>query len=132
MFRKLSRSSDLRSFARISLCRGLLAAATADVDVAIAQLENADALLSARGDTFGRGRAALVRGIVLRRNRQKRTARDALNAAVAAFDELGAKTWAARARRERDSIGGRTQAVGLTAAEGRVFGIMVEADAART
>jgi DNA-binding CsgD family transcriptional regulator len=114
------RSDDRRTLARIPLCRALGAAARSDIEVALAQLEEAETLLAACHDSFGRGRAALLRGVVLRRNRQKRSAREALDSATDMFDELGATTWAARARRERDSIGGRTQATGLTEAERRV------------
>ena len=55
-----------------------------------------------------------------RRARQKRPARDAIASALEAFEELGAATWAARARAELGRIGGRTRAEGLTAAERRV------------
>ena len=118
------RSGDLRTLARIPLCQALVSGARADVEVALGQLEEADTLLSAVGDTFGLGRVALVRGTVHRRNRQKRAARDALDAAVSTFDALGARTWAAKARRERESIGGRTLAEGLTAAEHRVAALV--------
>jgi DNA-binding CsgD family transcriptional regulator/tetratricopeptide (TPR) repeat protein len=118
------RSADLRTLARIPLCQALVSAARADVEVALSQLEEADRLLVARGDTFALGRGALVRGTVHRRNRQKRSARDALDAAAATFDALGAGTWAAKARRERESIGGRTHAEGLTAAEHRVAALV--------
>jgi DNA-binding CsgD family transcriptional regulator len=118
------RSNDTRTLARIPLCRGLVEAARPDADRALAELARADQLLLACGDTFGRARAALVRGTVLRRDRQKRSAREALDAAVAVFDELGATTWSARARRERDSIGGRTHSAGLTTAEGRVAALV--------
>ena len=55
-----------------------------------------------------------------RRARQKRPARDAIEQARAAFEELGADGWAARAGEELGAIGGRTRQEGLTPAEQRV------------
>ena len=47
-------------------------------------------------------------------------ARAAVEAALAGFEQLGAATWADKARAELGSIGGRTREEGLTAAERRV------------
>ena len=47
-------------------------------------------------------------------------ARDAIEAARAGFEELGAAGWAERAREELGAIGGRTRSEGLTPAERRV------------
>ena len=69
---------------------------------------------------FGRGRALLALGVARRRARQKRPAREAIEAACATFEELGAAGWAARARDELGRIGGRTRVEGLTPAERRV------------
>jgi DNA-binding CsgD family transcriptional regulator len=101
-------------------CRGLVAAARGDVEEAVAALEEGVAAHEAVGDDFGRGRALLALGVVRRRARQKRPARDAIEAAVAAFEEMGAFGWAARARDELGRIGGRTRIEGLTPAERRV------------
>jgi DNA-binding NarL/FixJ family response regulator len=57
---------------------------------------------------------------VRRRAKQKRAAREALEAAAAAFDGIGAAGWADRARSELGRIGGRTSADGLTPSERRV------------
>jgi DNA-binding CsgD family transcriptional regulator len=106
--------------AQVARCRGLLAAAKADVEQAQSLLEEAVAKHEAVGDPFGRARALLALGLVRRRARQKRAARQAIEAALAEFAELGAVSWAARARAELGRIGGRTRIEGLTPAERRV------------
>jgi DNA-binding CsgD family transcriptional regulator len=63
---------------------------------------------------------------VRRRTRQKRGAREAIETALAAFEELGAAGWAERARAELGRIGGRTQSEGLTPAERRVADLVAE------
>src|SRR6266511_3441839 len=78
------------------------------------------------GDSFGRARALLALGIVRRRGRQKRPAREAIEAALEAFETLGAAGWAAKARAELGRIGGRTRSEGLTAAERRVAALVAE------
>jgi DNA-binding CsgD family transcriptional regulator len=106
--------------AQVTRCRGLLAAAKADVEQAQSVLEEAVGKHEAVGDPFGRARALLALGLVRRRARQKRAARDAIEAALAEFAELGAVSWAARARAELGRVGGRTRIEGLTPAERRV------------
>src|SRR5207248_292956 len=101
-------------------CRGLAAAARGAVDEAVSLLEQAAAQHKQVGDAFGRARALLALGIVRRRARQKRTARETLCAALEAFEQLGAASWVEKARNELTGISGRTQAEGLTAAERRV------------
>src|SRR5262249_25576192 len=56
---------------------------------------------------FDRARTLLVLGQVRRRSKQKRAAREALDAAAATFDELGAVLWAKRARAEDARVSGR-------------------------
>jgi DNA-binding CsgD family transcriptional regulator len=106
--------------AHVTRCRALVAAARRAVDEAISLLEQAAARHHEVGDVFGRARALLALGIILRRARQKRAARDAIGAALADFEDLGAATWVERARDELGRIGGRTRENGLTAAERRV------------
>ena len=89
-------------------------------------LEQAVAQHEAVGDPFGRARALLALGIVRRRARQKRAARDAIEAALAGFEQLGAATWVEKARAELGRIGGRTREEGLTAAERRVAALVAE------
>jgi DNA-binding CsgD family transcriptional regulator len=112
--------------AQIARCRGLVDAAQGDVEQAIRTLDVAVAEHEAVGDPFGRGRALLALGIVRRRARQKRAARDAIEAALEAFETLGAAGWADTARAELGRIGGRTRAEGLTAAEQRVAALVAE------
>ncbi len=78
------------------------------------------------GDPFGRARALLALGVVRRRARQKRPAREAIEAALEGFETLGAAGWAETARAELGQIGGRTRAEGLTAAEQRVAALVAE------
>jgi DNA-binding CsgD family transcriptional regulator len=112
--------------AQVKRCRGLVAAAEADVEQAVSLLEHAVAKHEAVGDPFGRARALLALGVVRRRARQKRLAREALEAALAGFEELGAATWVPRARAELGRIGGRTREDGLTPAERRVADLVAE------
>ncbi len=106
--------------AEAARCRGLVAAARGDVQRAVETLEAAVERHGLAGDPFGRARALLALGVARRRLRQKRAAREALEEALAGFDELGARGWAERTRAEIGRIGGRTRAEGLTPAERRV------------
>jgi len=113
-----------RVLANVTRCRGLVAAARGAVDEASSLLELAVARHHEVGDVFGRARALLALGMILRRARQKRAARDAIGAALAEFEDLGAATWVERARDELGRIGGRTREEGLTAAERRVAALV--------
>jgi DNA-binding CsgD family transcriptional regulator len=110
----------------VARCRGLVAAARGDVEEADSLLEGAVAQHETVGDAFGRARALLALGVVRRRRRQKRVARDTIEAALAGFEQLGAATWVAKARGELGRIGGRTREEGLTAAERRVAALVAE------
>lgn len=112
--------------AQVARCRGLVAAAKADVENAQSLLEEAVAKHEAVGDPFGRARALLALGLVRRRARQKRAAREAIEAALAGFGELGAASWAASARAELGRVGGRTRVEGLTPAERRVADLVAQ------
>jgi DNA-binding CsgD family transcriptional regulator len=113
-----------RVLAHVTRCRGLVAAARGAVDEATSLLELAVARHREVGDVFGRSRALLAMGMILRRARQKRAARDAISAALADLEDLGAATWVERARDELGRIGGRTREEGLTAAERRVAALV--------
>lgn len=106
--------------AHTTRCRGLLAAANGDIEQALTRLERAVDAHAAVGDAFGRARALLALGVIGRRARQKRRARDAIEAALRGFEQLGAEGWAEKARSELGRVGGRRRVEGLTPAELRV------------
>jgi DNA-binding CsgD family transcriptional regulator len=112
--------------AHVTRCRGLVAAAQGNVDRAANLVQQAVAQHEEVGDPFGRARALLAIGIVRRRARQKRSAREAIEGALAGFEQLGAATWVEKARGELGRIGGRTRQEGLTAAERRVADLVAE------
>jgi DNA-binding CsgD family transcriptional regulator len=107
-------------------CRGLIAAARGDIPTAIELLEGAVTRHVAVGDPFGRARAELALGVDRRRTRQKRSAREALESALAGFEALGAATWAAAARSELARIGGRSRIAGLSPSELSVAALVAE------
>ena len=113
-----------RVLAHVTRCRGLVAAARGAVDDATSLLELAVARHHEVGDVFGHARALLALGMIRRRARQKRPAREAFEAALAGFGDLGAATWIEKARAELGRIGGRTREDGLTAAERRVAALV--------
>jgi DNA-binding CsgD family transcriptional regulator len=108
----------------VTRCRALGAAAQGNVEQAATLLEQAIAQHEVVGDPFGRARAQLALGIVRRRARQKRGARETIEAALAGFEQLGAATWVEKARSELGRIGGRRREEGLTAAERRVAALV--------
>jgi DNA-binding CsgD family transcriptional regulator len=112
--------------AHVARCRGLMAASEGDVDRAARLLEGAVEQHEAVGDPYGRARALLALGTTRRRMRQKRSAREAITAALAGFEELGAEVWVGKARSELGRIGGRTREEGLTAAERRVAALVAQ------
>ncbi|NLU78880.1 helix-turn-helix domain-containing protein [Micromonospora sp. HNM0581] len=102
--------------------RALLASASGvDPSTALDDLAAARAAVSPEVLPLERARCLLVEGVVHRRSRRKRPAREALTAAAAEFDALGATAFAARARAEAARLGGRPPAPSdLTATEERV------------
>ena len=101
--------------------RALLTAATGDVsgalEIARASLPVHDRL----GQPLERGRLLITIGILHRRLKDRRAAREALTLARATFDSIGASAWAARATAEAERISGRRpQPSGLTPTEQRV------------
>ena len=119
-------AGDDRTLAHVTRCRGLVAAARGDVGAAAALLADAVARHEQAADAFGHARALLALGVVRRRQRHKRDAREAIAAALDGFERLGAATWIERARAELGRIGGRTREEGLTAAERRVAVLAAE------
>jgi DNA-binding CsgD family transcriptional regulator len=112
--------------AHVVRCRGLVAAAHGAVDEATALLAEAVVQHASFRDAFGQARALLALGAVRRRARQKRAAREALEAALKGFEQLGAATWADKARAELGRIGGRTRSETLTPAQRRVAALVAE------
>lgn len=113
--------------AHVTRCRGLVAGAQGNIEESLATLERAVAEHEAVGDPLGRARALLALGIVRRRARQKRPAREAIEGAVEAFETLGAAGWAERAPAELGRIGGRKPRGGeLTPTERRLAELVAE------
>jgi DNA-binding CsgD family transcriptional regulator len=101
--------------------RGLLAEAEGDLERAEDELERAVAIGGEVGWPLELGRSLLALGTVQRRARKKQAARRTLEQALDLFDGLGARPWAARARRELGRIGGRkTPQVGLSTTESEI------------
>ena len=102
-------------------CRGLLAAAEGNVEPAFEAFEASLLELDRTPYVFERGRTLLSLGVVRRQAMQKKAAREALEQALAVFEELDARLWADKARQELARIGGR-RAGGdeLTVSESRV------------
>jgi DNA-binding CsgD family transcriptional regulator len=102
-------------------CRGLFRAAEGDPASAFDAFERA---LTEQPDPpwpLERARTLLCLGTVRRQAGQKRAAREALEQALAIFEELGARLWAEKARGELGRISGRrAPSDGLTETERRV------------
>ena len=106
--------------------RALVAADAGATDDALALIDEALALHRRMPGPFERGRTLLARGVVLRRARRKREARETLEQALAIFEELGTPLWAAKARAELGRIGGRAAGRGLTPTERRIAELVSE------
>jgi len=87
--------------------RGLLVAAEGDIKGALEAFERSLAAQPEPPWLFERGRTLLCLGGVRRQAQQKRAAREALEQALAIFEELGARLWAEKARAELRRISGR-------------------------
>jgi DNA-binding CsgD family transcriptional regulator len=108
------------SLAVSARCRGLLLAAEGDPAGAEQALARA---MGAHDDCpvpFERARTLLLRGQVLRRLKQKRPARAALEEALAVFRQLGAEPWAERAEAELRRVAVRRAPLDLSATELRI------------
>jgi DNA-binding CsgD family transcriptional regulator len=101
--------------------RGLVAAASGDLESALVELAEAHAQQVALPMPVERGRTLVHLGRVHRRRRKKRVALDAFDAAVRAFDSAGAAGWARLARAEGERVSSRTAGVSqLTTTEREV------------
>ncbi len=107
--------------------RGLLAAARGDLVGGIDALEESLVHHERLQNPFELARTLLVLGSVLRRDRKKRDAREALERSLEGFESLGAPLWAERARSELSRIGGRApSSTGLTPTERRMAELVAD------
>ncbi|MFN2418342.1 MAG: AAA family ATPase [Candidatus Limnocylindria bacterium] len=104
-------------------CRALITAAGGDARVAAVGLDRALKDHGSAVQRFERARALYVLGTIQRRTRQRKAARESLEASLELFETLGAEVWSARAQR---MLGGKQSSPGthedpeLTPAERRV------------
>jgi DNA-binding CsgD family transcriptional regulator len=114
-----------RASAAVARSAALVTAARDDLGAALEYADHA-VVLAAASEPFERGRALLVLGLVSRRAKRRRAAREALEGAVSVFDTLPAPLWAQRARAELERIGGRRGPAGeLTPSERRVADLVL-------
>jgi DNA-binding CsgD family transcriptional regulator/DNA polymerase III delta prime subunit len=120
----VDRASALAAAGR---CRGLLTAAQGDLTNALLTLENALVEHARVPMPFEEARTLLALGATRRRARIKRPAREALEQALATFEQLGARLWAEKARAELARISGRPAPPGeLTETERRIAALAAE------
>jgi ATP/maltotriose-dependent transcriptional regulator MalT len=116
------RYRDPATAALAAYCGGMMLAARGELDQAAAELAEALRLhdeVTAQPVQIGRSLLAL--GAVQRRRKQRRSARETLQRALALFDGAEAALWADRARQELARVSGRPAAAGeLTSTELRV------------
>jgi DNA-binding CsgD family transcriptional regulator len=107
--------------------RALVAAGRGDVPGAVTAAQEAVGLHARVPLPLERARSLLVLGEVNRRARRKRGAREALQSALAVFEELGAAVWAERTRDRLARIGGRAPARdALTPTEQKVVELVAQ------
>ena len=124
---RAERSASPWALATAARGRGLLAAAEGDLAAARAALDGALVEHAQMRCPFELGRTLLALGMVRRRARERRAARDACETALGVFDELGASLWADRARDELRRISGRRPGSGqLTEMEERVASLAAQ------
>jgi DNA-binding CsgD family transcriptional regulator len=109
-------------------CRALVAEAEGDLTVAAAALEDALAQHDRVAMPFSRARTLLVLGRIRRRVGERRAARQALDEALAVFEELGAPRWVERARDELGRVPSRRAVAtdALTPTEERVAELVAD------
>jgi DNA-binding CsgD family transcriptional regulator/tetratricopeptide (TPR) repeat protein len=109
------------SLATSARSRGLLLAARGELDLAERTLRQALREHKRLPMPFERARTLFVLGLLQRRRNERRRSRETLEQARAIFEELGARLWSERTRRELRPVGGRpTDRETLTPAEQRV------------
>lgn len=108
-------------------CRALLYAAMEDLTQAQAGLERALDNAGRLGQPLEQARSLLALGIVQRRQKKKKDARQTLERALGIFEALGARRWSELTRIEQGRIGGRPASPHeLTATEARVAQLVAE------
>jgi DNA-binding NarL/FixJ family response regulator len=118
---RAGRIDSSRERATRARCRGLLCSAQGDYDGAVAAFDEALREHELLTSPFDSGRTLLALGVLQRRLKQRRAARQSLEAALAIFEKLGARLWAAKTRTELNRIAGRAPSEDvLTATERRV------------
>lgn len=101
-------------------CRALVLAAEGELTEARAAAESALDHHEQLDMPFERARTLFALGVVLRRLKQKRRARDVFRECAAAFAALPAPLWVERTQRELERVASRQAAAGLTATESRI------------
>jgi DNA-binding NarL/FixJ family response regulator len=113
------------ALAAAARCRGLVLAGDDERTRAFETFEGS--LAKAAAFPLEHARTLLCLGTARRRAQQKKAAREALEQALAIFDELGARLWAEKARAELARISGRAAASEeLTETERRVAELAAE------
>jgi DNA-binding CsgD family transcriptional regulator len=126
-YKALAALAGRRARGTAARCEGLLSAADGDTAAAFAALDRAIAELGSTQYPVERARTLLALGSVHRQAKHKRLAREALDRALAIFEELGAPLWAEKARGELRRISGRRAASGeLSETEQRVAALAAE------
>ena len=107
-------------------CRAVLCAARGDTDGALDAVDGA--LIEHKRDEMPieLGRTLLVQGQIRRRQREKRSAGESIQAALDLFEQSGAALWTQRARSELERLGQRRPTHELTATEARVAALVAE------
>jgi DNA-binding CsgD family transcriptional regulator len=108
-------------------CRGLLRAARGDHAGALGALTEAARAFQRLPVPFERGRTLLALGTLQRRAKQRAAAQASLGAALAGFEQLGARLWAEQARAQLAQLGGRRPQDGrLTPTEAQIAALVAQ------
>jgi DNA-binding CsgD family transcriptional regulator len=108
-------------------CRGLLRATRGDHDGALEALAQAARAFQPLPVPFERGRTLLALGTLQRRAKQRAAAQASLGAALAGFQQLGARLWAEQARAQLAQLGGRRpQDATLTPTESQIAALVAQ------
>ncbi len=117
---RAARSRIPWSLAVSARCRGLLLAAQGDLDAAAESLQRSLAEHASCPVPFERARTLLVQGRILRRSKQKRSARASLDEARVVFERLGSAAWTSRVDEELQRVSVRKAPDQLSPTELRI------------